>query len=174
MTGERSRLLRLDDRALAGECDIDLYKASGAGGQKRNKTSSAVRMRHRSSGLVANASDSRSQAENRRLALARLRTNIALDLREPVAPDQEIAPEVARIVQQGPLGKSSKTRVQVEYLMRLADVLDVLEAHGAALSKAAEQIGVTTANLGKLLRGDDRLVRRVAEMRTRHGLKPLQ
>ena len=35
--------LALDDRALLGQCEVDVYRASGPGGQKRNKIESAVR-----------------------------------------------------------------------------------------------------------------------------------
>lgn len=173
-TSERTRLLGLDDRALAAECEIDLYRASGAGGQKRNKTSSAVRMRHKKSGLSVHASESRSQHDNRAKALARLRTSIALDLREPMSTEDELPGDIASLVRAGPLGTNSKTRVKTDYLQKLATVLDVLEIHEAAVSSAASQIGVSTSALGKLLTGDDRLVRRVAEMRQKYGKKPLR
>lgn len=167
-------MLLLDDKALSSECEIDLYRASGAGGQKRNKTSSAVRMRHLGSGVIAKASDSRSQADNRRKALGRLREHLALDLREELAADYVPGPELAAVVGRGPLGKNAKTRSQVEYLLQLAAILDVVEARGAALGEAATCLGVTTASLVKLLRGDERLARRVAEMRSQRGLRPLR
>ncbi|MCP4445544.1 MAG: hypothetical protein GY811_09410 [Myxococcales bacterium] len=154
------------------ECEVDLYKASGAGGQKRNKTSSAVRMRHTATGTSVSATRSRSQAKNRRIALAKLRTSIALDLREPVHELNSV--DLATTISKGPRGKNSKSRTTASYLEQLAIVLDVLEASSASLSVAAMRIGVTTASLVKLLRGDDRLVRRVSHMRVRYGLKPLQ
>jgi len=172
--GERLRLLNLDDRALAQECEIDLYRASGAGGQKRNKTSSAVRMRHKGSGVSSSASDSRSQADNRRAALLRLRTNIALDLREGVDMECESWPDLVAAVRRGPLGRNAKTRAIVPYLAVLAQILDMVHAHEGALSKAAAHMGISTASLGKLIQGDERLARRVAELRSQHGLRPLR
>ena len=59
------------DEALLAQCDLDRFRASGPGGQKRNKTDSAVRLRHRPSGLVGEANESRSQHENRARALRR-------------------------------------------------------------------------------------------------------
>src|SRR4051794_41766574 len=61
----------LTDAQLLAQCAVDTYRASGPGGQKRNKTSSAVRLRHLPSGLAVIAEESRSQHENRARALRR-------------------------------------------------------------------------------------------------------
>jgi hypothetical protein len=170
----RRRWLELDDRALLAECEIDRYRASGAGGQKRNKTSSAVRLRHRPSGITAHSSDSRSQHDNRERALRRLRENIAFDLREPVEEAYAPSQAVSDALKRGPLGKNAKTRAHTGYLLALAEILDVFDAEDAALAQAARRLGTTTSNLGKLLSGDERLNRRVQEMRGQRGLKPLR
>ena len=54
------------------DCDVTPFKSSGPGGQKKNKTESSVRVRHRPSGITRIATESRSQTRNRALALERV------------------------------------------------------------------------------------------------------
>lgn len=66
-----------DNEALERECDIEFFTAGGPGGQHRNRVATGVRLRHRPSGLVVMATERRSQAANRRVALERLAERLA-------------------------------------------------------------------------------------------------
>ena len=71
-------LVRSTDRELLDKCRLDTFRGSGRGGQKRNKTSNAVRLTI--SDLAVTESTSRSRAQNITKALRKLRLAIALSL----------------------------------------------------------------------------------------------
>src|SRR5439155_13790154 len=81
----RLRRMAIPDhlRRLLADCDVETYRASGPGGQHRNKTESAVRMTHRPSGIVRVATEHRSQLRNRELALERIWKALEARRRKP-------------------------------------------------------------------------------------------
>jgi peptide chain release factor 2 len=64
------------------EIRMEVFRASGAGGQHINKTSSAVRLIHEPTGLVASSQEERSQLQNRERAMGRLKAMIAAKIEE--------------------------------------------------------------------------------------------
>jgi ribosome-associated protein len=64
------------DEQLWKECDVEVFTGPGPGGQHRNKTASAVRLTHRPTGIRVTATERRSQAQNREVALSRLRARL--------------------------------------------------------------------------------------------------
>ena len=98
MVSTAQEILKLTDEQLLADCDIHIYKSSGPGGQHRNKVSSAVRLRHRQTGINATANDSRSQHTNRTQAIRRLRMNIATKLRAPIDLESTIPPLLAECI----------------------------------------------------------------------------
>src|SRR6516225_7522690 len=168
----------LSDAQLLAQCEVDTYRASGPGGQKRNKTSSAVRLRHPPSGLIVIAEESRSQHENRARALRRLRQALYLKVREEIAAEALTAERLAERPDYGPArdaeGRLHLGRKDPRYWPAVGVVLDVLQAVGARVSEAAEALGISTGNLIDFLHGEDKVWEQANQLRARFGHKPLR
>ncbi len=165
-------LLPLEDARLLAQCDVDRFRASGPGGQKRNKTESAVRLRHRASGVEAQSVESRSQHENRARALRRLRLTIALRLRAPIDLDGgAVAAPLDEAIRDGRIAMG---RRDGRYPATVAALFDVLEAAGWRLSDVAKQLKVSTAAIGRFLARDEPVFRAANERRQALELPPLR
>jgi hypothetical protein len=168
----------LSDRQLLAQCELDTYRASGPGGQKRNKTSSAVRLRHPPSGLIVIAEESRSQHENRARALKRMRQALYLKVRDPLPPESLASgalagsPAVGNVIDGG--GRLHLGRKDTRFWPVAGLVLDVLEAAGAQVSTTATALGISTGNLMAFLATDSKLWEQANLLRSRFGLKPLR
>lgn len=141
------------------ECEISAARGTGPGGQKRNKTSTAVRVVHVPTGVAVSCDETRSQARNRKLALARLVPQIAVSVREAAAPaDDDLSAALRR----------PDSRAE-GFWLQAAQVLDVLDEEGGGLGATARALGVSTAQLSRFLRASDALLRAANELRARHG-----
>lgn len=161
------RWLALSDADLLAQCDIDVYRASGPGGQKRNKTSSAVRLRHGPSGLIVTAVESRSQHENRARALRRLRRSIALHERSPIPAGDTVPDYYAEALGRDP--SLHVNRRNPDYPKIMQYVLDVFVSVEARTSDAAKRLNISTGQLVRFLKDDPKLWEHANELRASFG-----
>ncbi len=163
----------LTDEQLLAQCDVDTYRASGPGGQKRNKTSSAVRLRHTPSGLIVIAEESRSQHENKARALRRLRRALFLKLRDSQPIDGWLAHPDFRAARNDD-GRLDLGHKDPRFWPAAGVVLDVLHTVEGRVSQAAELLCVGTANLVAFLAIDPKLWEEANHLRARFGHKALR
>jgi peptide chain release factor 1 len=103
--------VRVDLAIRSEDVDIETMRGSGAGGQHRNKTDSAVRARHRPTGIEVRCESERSQHRNRELALQVLAARVVN--RELTMADEARATDRRQQVGSGMRGDKRRTiRVQ--------------------------------------------------------------
>jgi hypothetical protein len=161
---DRNAWLRLDDAALLRQGREERHRASGPGGQRRNKVETAIKLRHGPSGVEVKANESRSLEENRRRAVRRLRERIAVEVRAPFDLETPSLPDefVAQRGKDGLLRVKPKNPV---YPIVVATALDALAAAEGSHARAARSLGITTSQLLRFLQSDAEVWRKVGELR---------
>ncbi len=173
----RATWARLTEDQLLAQCAVDTYRASGPGGQKRNKTSSAVRLRHLPTGLIVIAEESRSQHDNKAKALQRLRHALFLDLRDPLPPDvtpEQIVALTDYATARSPGGRLRMSARDPRFWPSVGVALDVLTAVEARVADAAALLGVSTGNLIDFLRTDPKVWQEANRLRAAFGHNALR
>jgi AraC-like DNA-binding protein len=171
-------MLAAGDDALLADCEVDTYRASGPGGQHRNKTSSAVRLRHRPTGVIATAAESRSQHENKHRALQRLRMHIATQCRQAAADPPAFVLECRFTPKPQARTSPAASQLQVgrkdrRYWLVVAWLLDAMEAREGRLADVAALLGISTGNLTRVLKADRHALAAAQDIRRRHDQKPI-
>jgi hypothetical protein len=169
-----TQFLRLEDSVLLAQCEVDRFRASGPGGQKRNKTDSAIRLRHAPTALAVEAVESRSQRENRVRALRRLRLEIALNSRAEIDEAAALPEEFAEALRVGKGRALSMGRRDIRYPVAIAALFDRIEIVGWQLSTAAEGLGISTSSLARFLEADPVVWRAAQERRQALGMTVLR
>ncbi len=122
--------LEIDENDLR----VDIYRASGHGGQGVNTTDSAVRITHIPTGIVASCQDERSQLKNKAKAMAVLRARI-------LAAEQERRDAEEGAARRAQIGRAERAEKMRTYNFPQDRITD-------------KRLGYNLSNIGRILDGD--------------------
>ncbi len=152
---------------LLADCSVERTRRSGPGGQHRNKVETAVVITHRPTGIRAEASERRSQAQNLAKAIFRLRVELALRTRTAY----ETSPSALWT------GRVGGRRILVnpeheDFPALLAEALDVLADQAWAPADAGKFLGVSGSQIVKLLKLEHKALLVLNAERLALGMSP--
>jgi hypothetical protein len=155
----------LTDVELLAACEETATRAGGPGGQHVNKTDSAVRLRHRVTGICGASQEHRERARNRVAALRQLRLALAVALRGVGDPAWL---EPYRRGRQLVAGANAQ-----DYPRLAAVALDALQRASGSPAAAALALGLSSSQVVKLLAADKQVLQAANQLRAAAGQGPL-
>jgi hypothetical protein len=161
--------LRLEE--LLSDCQQRNDRRGGPGGQHRNKVETAVIVTHVPSGITGEGSERRSQVDNRRNAIFRLRLALATQFRSPAEFLLDVPSPLWQSRSKG--GRVHCSDSHDDFPALLAELLDQLAGCDFELAKTAKFFGTTNAQLLKILRVHPPALAAVNAARATQGLHRL-
>ncbi|HVV98804.1 MAG TPA: peptide chain release factor-like protein [Planctomycetaceae bacterium] len=161
---------QLDEAALLAQCEVQRTRRSGPGGQHRNKVESAIVLTHLPTGVISEASERRSQHENRQVAIRRLRVLLAVCVRQ--------TPSVATTPSELWQSRCARGRIVCsvehdDFPALLAEALDALAYAGWEPREASERLGCTSSQLVRFVKLEPAAFTELNRQRSELGLHPL-
>ncbi|HEX9793527.1 MAG TPA: peptide chain release factor-like protein [Planctomycetota bacterium] len=163
---------------LMAQVTVVRTRASGPGGQHRNKTETAIRLCHEPTGVRGAASERRSQNENLKVAVRRLRIALAIEHRTPLTDADFVAPGafelsaawLARV--RG--GRISLNVDHDDFPPLLAEALDALHLYADDLPRTATALRISASQIVKFLGKEPAALHALNERRRARSQRPLR
>jgi hypothetical protein len=161
----------LDEAFLLADCETRRQRRSGPGGQHRNKVETAVVITHVPTGIQGEASERRSQEQNRKVAIFRLRVNLAIGYRTEVSTDGYQPSELWR--QRCRSQRISVNPQHEDFPAILAEALNLLAVCGWEPREVAPHLKCSASQLVKLIQLEPHAFVELNSQRSERGLRPL-
>ena len=161
----------LDIDSLMKDCKLTRGRASGPGGQHRNKVETHITIRHEPTGIEAQAGERRLAKENQSVAVKRLRLLLAQEVRVLV-PNGEIRSELWK-------SRCRKRKIicsekHYDFPSLLAEAMDVIDACGYDMRQASTRLECSSTQLVRLLSGHPPILAKFNEERRLRSMRPLK
>ncbi|MCW5756318.1 MAG: peptide chain release factor-like protein [Phycisphaeraceae bacterium] len=158
------------DQDILAVCRLERGRVGGPGGQHRNKVETAVTLTHTPTGRSAQAAERRSPIENERMALRRLRLELATHERRAV-PDGDARSDlwIARTRD----GRIAINPTHRDYPTMLAEAMDVLWACRLDVRRAATRLCVSPTQLVRLIAKHPPALVVMNQARAQRKLRPM-
>lgn len=173
-----------NEEQLLNRCKLTFSRASGPGGQNRNKVETSVQIEYIPTGIIASASERRTQNENRKVAVQRLRCKLAVELR-PTPDATSIAAILTALAAKKQLGSATwqqycrNGRIDIaetnnDWPAILAEIISFMTISDWNISDVAAILGTSSSQLVKLLKKHPPAFVLFNQERKSHGQRSLE
>ena len=168
---------------MLAQCKLTFSRASGPGGQNRNKVETCVQIEYIPANIIAAASECRTQNENRKVAVLRLRCKLAVELRPtPTTETNDAssgAPANEQVCSKTWLKYCRNGRIDIaesnsEWPTILAEIIGLLSVCDWSIGQVATILGTTSSQLVKLLKRAPPAFKLLNRERKARGQRPLE
>ena len=161
------------EEQLLAQCKLTFSRASGPGGQNRNKVETSVQIEYLPANIIAAASECRTQNENRKVAVKRLRCKLAVELRlEPVPATELVCSKTWQ--QYCRNGRIDIAESNSDWPTILAEIIGLLSVCDWSIGQVATILGTTSSQLVKLLKKYQPAFVLLNRERKARGQRPLE
>ncbi|HUP77260.1 MAG TPA: peptide chain release factor-like protein [Pirellula sp.] len=168
---------------MLAQCKLTFSRASGPGGQNRNKVETSVQIEYLPASIIAAASECRTQNDNRKVAVQRLRCKLAIELRTtPVTETNDSSSGAPANEQVGSKtwreycrnGRVDIAESNSDWPTILAEIIGILSECDWSTGRAATILGTTSSQLVKLLKKAPPAFELLNRERKARGQRPLE